>query len=1071
MGLTIYKASAGSGKTYTLAVEIIAVLLKQPDAYKHILAATFTNKAAGELKTRVINVLGLISQGKNEKGYLEKIRQKTGLSDQTIEKNAKRVLKKLLHDYSRFSVSTIDRFFNKILSSFLYEVNIRPDSEVSLDDDVLRKEAIDRLLSEFDVDTKLGEWLMNYARLNIQDEKSWNIRSSLEGESKTIASEGFLSREKTLEKFIQDRSELENYRNKVLEIMQTHDTTLMNMGKEAVQCVNNAGYSIDDFSNKKSGPVGFLMYLEKDGYRDINKRALAAVDEPMKCLTKDKMSDTSLVNFIETKIHPLLVRAVSYIRENEKEYFTAKVIYANINTFGVLLDINRELRHLCSERQVYFLFQMSQLLYDIVSIDNAMWVYEKMGSRYKHYFLDEFQDTSRMQWDIMKPLIEESLGSGGSNLVVGDVKQSVYRWRNGDWTLLSNEVEHYFPQADIKSLDWNFRSRRNIVRFNNHLMSALLPVFQQEINEKLNVDDSPEYNLANLYDQYLQKPSHKDTPYGYVQVNIMEKEDKNDDVNEKAMEGMIIEMKNLMDKGYAPGDMAVLVNTNKEGGRIAQRLMEENRNSNYDFPVVSPASLFLKENILIQIILSALQWIDHPENHIALAQLVFTYQSEICNNKDYTPQAEDNSELNLDRDLTKDLPPAFMALKDKLAGWPLYDLTENIIQWFNLNSHPEALAYLNAFQDHVLQFSQNNPVEISGFLNWFEKKAPKLEMPDSAGSIVISTIHKAKGLEFRFVFMPFTDWNITGNNKGNRIWVEPKTPPFNQLPLVIVNADSKLEKSHFSEDFREEKYNQFVDMLNKFYVAITRAEEGLYMWAPKTSGNAVLMNKLLLTAMENAGNSEGELKIKNWHDCFDNQVSRFELGEISPYQPDATTKKQEVIHQNDYPLSMPSNNMRYHHPGAFLDLEQDETIRKKTTRGSVCHAMLEKIRTIDDLEDAKTHMIRTGRITHEDAENLKQLLKKAMEKEPVKSWFQKGSTVINEKDILLGDGHYLKPDRVLVDDNTAIVIDYKFGKRHDKRYLEQVREYMQKLLEMGYKNVIGFIWYVFEDEVQEVASY
>ncbi len=1067
MGLTIYKASAGSGKTYTLAVEIIAVLLKQPDAYKHILAATFTNKAAGELKTRVVNVLSQLSKADKEKGYFDKIKEKTGFPEKVITQRAKLVLRKILHDYSRLSISTIDRFFNKILSSFLYEVNIRPDSEITLDDKVLREEALDKLLAGFDVNTKLGKWLMDYARLNIEDEKNWNIRNSLLDESETITKEGFLAREQELEKFIQDRSKLVNYRNDLLAIIKKHETELRNTGRKSQEILADSPYSLNDFSNNKSGPAGFLSSLAIKGFRDITGRAEKAVADPMKFLNKNKQSDDDLVHFVEEKLHPLLCYAVSYMQKHEKDYFSALAIYSNINSFGVLLDINHELRKLCRERHVYFTFQMAQMLYDIVSFDNAMWVYEKMGTRYLHYFLDEFQDTSRMQWDIIKPLLEESLGSDGSNLIVGDVKQSVYRWRNGDWTMLSHEVQTHFPQAQINSLNYNFRSRRDIVHFNNHLMSALLPVFQQNIDAELTGGDEPEFDLSALYDHYIQIPNKTEPPFGHVKIRFISS-DEQEDWHEKAMDEMISEMKILMDKGYSQGDMAVLVNKNKEGGILAQRLMEEDRSSEYNFPVVSPASLLLKENSLIQIILSALTWIDQPENNIALTQLVHTYQTEVLNNKNYIPDKDSNESLDIADAMTKDLPSAFVALKNNMAGWPLYDLTENIIQWFDLHKHSEGLAYLNAFQDHVLQFSQNNPVEISGFLTWFDKKTPKLEMPDSAGSIVISTIHKAKGLEFRFVFMPFTDWELTTSGKADRIWVEPNTSPFDQLPLMIVNADSKLDKSHFSKSYKVEKFNQRVDMLNKFYVAITRAEEGLFIWGPQKKGKS-RMHTFLQIAVENAGNGAGDNKIKNWNTCLNSEKTCFEFGDVPAYQPDAEQKKQAVLMLDVYPLSMPVNNMRYHHPGAFLDLREDETIRQKTNLGSVSHAILEQVQTIDDLSDSTEQLIREGRISHEKARELKQMLDLAMKKEPVRSWFRNNVTVINEQDILLEGGGFVKPDRVVVEGDRAEVIDYKFGKRNNKKYIEQVRGYMQKLLDMGYKHVKGYVWYVLEGEVQEVC--
>ncbi|MGM0650307.1 MAG: UvrD-helicase domain-containing protein, partial [Bacteroidota bacterium] len=838
MGLTVYKASAGSGKTYTLAVEYIAVLLRHPEAYNNILAATFTNKAAAELKSRVIKVLSLLSSGDHAEGYFTTLKDKTQMSDHDITRNAGIALKKILHDYSRFSVSTIDRFFNRILSSFMYEVNIRPDSEISLDDVVNREEALDELLINFDVSTPLGRWLMAYAKSKIEDEKNWNIRWELSNESKAITSETFLAREQMLGNLSQDKGKLEKYRDKIYGIIKKHEAEAQQTGKKARELIDGSAFSISDFSNTMNGPAGFLLRLQKEGFKKgITKRAAEATDDPLKFLTQSNQSRADLRQFVEEKLHPLLQHIVTYIENNEKDFYTAVAIASNINSFGVLLDINHELRKICSERQIYFPFQMAQLLHDIVSLDNALWVYEKIGTQYKHYLLDEFQDTSRMQWDILKPLLEESLGSGGETLIVGDVKQSIYRWRNGDWNMLSHEVEQQFPHGNQKSLKYNYRSRRDIVRFNNHLMDALIPVFQQHIDSKLNNDNQPEFDLTALYDQYIQTPNKTNSPFGHVKIRFPDGDGDNDENwKEKAMDEMVQEMTTLMDKGYSPGDMAVLVNKNTEAGQIAMRIMEEDKNSGYGFPVVSAASLLLKENNLVQVILSALAWIDQPDNHIALTQLVYTYQTEVLQNKDYKPRPEQSGDKAVADAMKQDLPTAFVSLKNKLAGWPLYDLTENIIQWFDLHKHQEAYAYLNAFQDQILQYSQNNPVEIASFLQWFDKKGPKLEMPDSAGSIVVSTVHKAKGLEFRFVFMPFTDWRLKTPGKTPRLWVEPEHSPFDEIPLVMVNASSDLEKSHFVDEYKEEEFNQHVDMLNKFYVAVTRAEEGLYIWAPPAKG-------------------------------------------------------------------------------------------------------------------------------------------------------------------------------------------------------------------------------------------
>ncbi|HKK67581.1 MAG TPA: 3'-5' exonuclease, partial [Bacteroidales bacterium] len=448
---------------------------------------------------------------------------------------------------------------------------------------------------------------------------------------------------------------------------------------------------------------------------------------------------------------------------------------------------------------------------------------------------DEFQDTSRMQWSILRPLLEESLASGGKTMIVGDVKQSIYRWRNGDWNLLSSQVEYDLPGVENKTLDFNFRSRPNIIRFNNHLTHAMIPLFQNAATG--GSEAIPDMDISKLYNAYRQTPSHTGEPFGEIKMHFIdEPDDEDDDWKQTALDEMVDEMKSLQDKGYSPGDMAVLTRKNDEAAAVALRLMKEDQQADYSFPVVSAASLKLTEHPAIQLLLSALKWIDNPDDHIALSALVHTWQIDILHNKTYQPGLINTDDQLLIERLMLDLPRAFQNQYQKLTAWPLYDLTENLIHWFGLDEKADAVAFLNAFQDNVLSYSERNPVEIAGFLNWFEQKDVKLDMPDTADAVVISTVHKAKGLEFRFLFMPYTDWPVS-NNKGSKLWVEPHNEPFNALPLVIVDAVKDLAKSQFVDEYQREVFNQHVDMLNILYVAVTRAEEGLYVWGPAFEPN------------------------------------------------------------------------------------------------------------------------------------------------------------------------------------------------------------------------------------------
>jgi ATP-dependent exoDNAse (exonuclease V) beta subunit len=1070
MGLKLYKASAGSGKTYTMAVEIIAVLLMHPDAYRHTLAITFTNKAAGELKTRVVSVLAMLADGDKSKGYYEKIQKKTGLPDHKILSNAKTALKFVLHDYSRLSISTIDRFFNRILASFSYELNIRPDSEISLDDDINREEALDELLSGFDINAQLGKWLLNYARTNIEDDKNWNIRDNLLKDSHAITKETFLDNERSLKLIYEDKSILEDYRETIFAIIESHNAALRTIGELAQQELLHAGLSISDFKYNKSGAVGFLLSL-RSGFRDITGRALDAVDEPMSMLTKTDQKNPDRVDLCANKLHPLLVKAVQYMQQHEQDYFTALAIKKDINSFGVLLDINQELRRICAERHIYFPAQMSQLLHEIVSLDNALFVYEKMGTRYKHYFLDEFQDTSGMQWSILRPLLEESLAGGGETMIVGDVKQSIYRWRNGDWNLLSSQVEKELPGVDNKTLDHNFRSRPNVIRFNNHLTHNLIPLFQNAAT----ADSEPtsEMNLSKLYDAYRQIPFNQDAPYGEVKFHfINDDKEEEKDWKQIALDEMVDEMKALQDKGYSPGDMAVLTRKNDEAAAVALRLMKEDQQTDYHFPVVSAASLKLTEHPAIQLLLEALRWIDNPDDHIALSAMVHTWQIDILNNKSYQPNLNTSGDYTLVELLIRDLPAPFQQQYQKLTAWPLYDLAENLIHWFKLDEKADAVAFLNTFQDNVLSYSERNPVEIAGFLKWFEQKNVKLDMPDAADAVVISTVHKAKGLEFRFVFIPMTDWPVI-NTRGAKLWVEPQTEPFNALPLVIVDAVKNLKRSHFVKEYQQEVFNQHVDMLNILYVAVTRAEEGLYLWGPtfesKNKSGPKRACDFLHLAISNATNPVEDANLLSGFDSyFDDENNVFHLGDV-PVNPESGKGEELGINLNNYNVNIRENSFRYHHPDAFLNLEQDEQIRHKTTAGSVCHAVLETVRTVDDIPEAIENVVRSGRISRAEAADYESLIENAVAGNPVRQWFDAEAHVINEQDILLPDGGFIKPDRVVLKNDKPVVIDYKFGKRKSQKSHEQVKHYMSALRDMGYDRVTGYIWYVFLQEVEEVT--
>ncbi|MEA1873594.1 MAG: UvrD-helicase domain-containing protein [Bacteroidota bacterium] len=1080
MSLRLYKASAGSGKTYQMAVEIVVLFLKNPDAYKHTLAITFTNKAAGELKTRIIDVLTYLSALNNKSDYLANVRKKLDFSDTQIQEQASHVLNLILHNYSRFSVSTIDKFFNRILTGFSYEVNIRPDSEISLDDKINREEALDEMLSDFDINEPLGKWLLEYTKQKLDDSKDWNIRKSILGESDAIAKEDFLTIEDELKHIAEDKTRLVKFRKTMHALVKKLEQGMKAISDRAEQVLDQSAFTILDFSHNVGGALGFIISLKDRYYFEIGTRAMDAYEDPETLISKGNKSNAALVDFAVTQIHPLIVEMLDYHRKTIPEYNTAKLILLSINDFGVFLDLNAALRKLCQERNIYFPSQMSQLLHEIVVKENAMFVYEKIGTRYLHFMLDEFQDTSRMQWDILKPLLQEGLSKGGEVMVVGDVKQSIFRWRNGDWNILSKEIETELPAENPISLHVNFRSRKNIVEFNNALIKRIIPAFNVNLAEVFETIPAA-MDLSKLYSDFEQTPNAKSAPYGYVQMEKLPAE-KDDDWRTAAMDAMVDEMHRLFSLGYSAGDMAVLTRKNKDAGEIAVRLMKEDQKAvnlpdAHRFPIVSADSLVLSEHPVIKCLLSAFNHIANPENLMALNQLVFSYQRDVLGNESYQPHPESDDKPSIEQALLSSLPDTYKAHYRDLSGSPLYDLTENLISIFGLQHLPQFYGYLTAFQDQINMFSQRNPADIIAFSDWFEKKAPKLALPEAADAIVISTLYKAKGLQYRFVFIPFLDWEINSMRFSTNLWLKPESPPFNEMPVVMVHYKKEMLTSHFKAAYQNEYYKRQVDMMNMFYVAITRAEEGLWLWLrdvkTKTKSKSKksyysYLDELLCDVVDINISEEVEstADFPNWDTLWDSEKNRFTFGEISVNEK----KKSDTnaIDLNEYPLNNRGQKLRYHHPDAFINLNQDEIIRNKISFGSIAHEILEQCVSADDLDAAVDNLVRKGRIEKMAAHDLKARLQQAIDMPEVRDWFYGDYQVMVEQEILFPDGSVRKPDRVMIRDNNVIVVDYKFGKKHNQRYEQQVRNYAKSLYEIGYEKVDAYIWYVFESEVLEV---
>ena len=1077
--LKIYKASAGSGKTYQLAKEFLELLFSDPGNYKYIMAVTFTNKATAEMKSRILNSLFSLANDKKPE-FLHGLMKHTGKKEDEIRSEATMLLTFILNDFSHFNITTIDSFFQKIIRSFAFEAGLPTNLRIELETEYILKESIETILKELDVhgNEDLKKWILSQAFTKLREKGDWKITNEMLLLGKEIFKEEFQKLTPEMTKKIKDKPSLDSYKSSLHDIVERFETSVTQTAQKGIGIMQQYGITWDDLKEKSRSPLKIFEKIIKSNNlpNDVTGiTRLYGIEAPEDIQnTKNSQARNQVVENSFRDGLGETIRGLIRIYKNEKEdYFTAKAILNNISSYGILTDISETVKRLSREQNIFLLSDANQLLHKIIDNNDTPFIYEKAGTRYRHYMIDEFQDTSDMQWSNFRPLISNSLSENNKSLVVGDVKQSIYRWRNSDWKLLNNYIQHDFanPGVTIKTLTTNWRSFEKIINFNNFIFTQSANVLQTNFirsvrneNPDLALDEELSSMITSAYRDVEQTVSKNGQDRGgYVNLQFL-KSQNNDEYAEEVLPLLCEKIDLLTDAGYEYKDMCILVRTRDEGKLISEYLLGK---TGTRYPVISDETLVLESSPAVSAVINMLKYIQDTDNEVLKAYIKLNLP-HLDSEALFTSDSLSAHILSLPD------PPEFtgkLTALSELKGKPLFEMTEAVIRLLPDRIQQEQASYIRELLNRVQEFISTASVNLSDFLEWWDDKGntSSISIPEGQNAIKIMTVHKAKGLEFKTVILPFCHWVLDKKRYDSLIWCEPDRAPFNELDLVPVSYTSKLIHSRFVSEYINERLLQYIDNLNLLYVAFTRAKETLIAIGMKKETKSGQGKKeatlttiadLLVQAITSslAGLPEKDY-VKDF--LWDDTAMSFTYGNIPAQKKE---KEQKSVSSLKTFRTIPfGKRIKIHSDSSSLEPDILEHYR---IHGKLMHLLFEKIKTVSDIEPAIDSLIFEGKLVSGSKQELKSKIEDLLSSPPFNDWFGPGYKVMTEAPILQKNGT-ARPDRVMIKDGKVVVIDYKFGKMKSEKYRKQVKHYMGLISKMGYNDVEGYLWYLNEKSLLE----
>ena len=1080
--LTIYKASAGSGKTFTLSVEYIKLLIKDPQSYRSTLAVTFTNKATEEMKLRILSQLyGIWKLLPDSKSYIDKIKEDLDVTEEYMSERAGIALHNIVHNYSYFRIETIDSFFQSVLRNLARELDLTANLRIELNDYQIERNAVDELINSLDENSELLTWIMEYIRENMDDDKDWNVIGNIKRFGENIFREYYKTNSKKLNERLLEEGFFKQYTTKLRQMRNEAEVEMQNEAAQFFDALNHNGIEIDDLNNGKNGPAGYFIKIKKGIYNNtiVTKRLQKVLDEGSESSWVKQKSSKETQDIVRelanSTLTPLVHHAEDVRQKNWYIYGSAVLTLRHLNQLRLLNSIENKVRMMNVEQNRFLLSDTHTLLHSLIRDTDSPFIFEKIGNYLENIMIDEFQDTSTVQWQNFKVLLEECMSHGEQqgNLIVGDVKQSIYRWRSGDWRMLNN-IEREFPylnsMLNVCSLDTNYRSSRRVITFNNAFFKRASELEYADQKSSTPDTSSPE-QLKKAYSDVAQKvPSFRDN-HGYVSINLLPNEDYRQQALQKTAEAVSL----LLDSGANYSDIAILVRSND----IIQLIAEFFANELPDVKIVSDEAFRLDSSVSVNIIVNAMLWLTHPDNILAKAYIAKAYQTYVLKKS----EQETNKLLATAEGIDSALPCALIDKRNDLLTMPIFELAEQIYTLFNIGNIKGEDAYLYAFYDALTDFIANNTADIDSFVEeWNDSIAEKTIQASAIDGIRIITIHQSKGLEFEHVVIPFCDWTL---EKGNTIWCTPQVEPYNELPLIPVDfSASQMKGTIYEFDYNEEHLQNCVDNLNLLYVAFTRAASSLFVIAQRgTPSSRSYIVEQAITDIKLEGSSlDGDPSDKK-------AELLFSYGELEIVETKAKKKSDNIftpeVENMNVDMATFSNKVEFKQSNKSRDFvadddeNTDDDDRKQLSyikTGKILHYLFSTINTTDDIDTSLAQLEMDGLIEESDTniKRLRDMLHKRFSNRQVADWFSSRWTLFNECTILDYDAatdtvREHRPDRVMKDEKTGevVIVDFKFGSPRPE-YVEQVNRYKALTQNMGYPNVKGYLWFVYSNRIEEV---
>lgn len=1065
----VYKSSAGSGKTYTLVKEYLKIVLPQPEKMRHILAITFTNAAAAEMKSRILEELGNLSSLANNAGntkarnllnqILAEYKDEGTIHprENQLIANAGDILTNILHNYSEFSVSTIDSFVHRIVRTFAFDLRIPVNFEIELDAESLLNKAVDMLISRAGSDPKLTELLIRFILNQADEDKDLRIETSIGNLAKTLMDEDstpFIEKLKdlSLDEFLVIQHDI----SAKIKVFENH---AKKKASEAMALIQSYQLTQEAFYY---GSKGIFSYLLKLSEGDISG-SIAPNSYVKKTLEDDKWYGGKLDDITKSSIDSIKIQLQGICEEIMGQsgqylanYQLLKAVSQNLFPLGVLNEVQRVLEEIKAENVLLHISDFNRKISAIVAEQPVPFIYERIGERYQHYMIDEFQDTSILQWQNLLPLVENGLSTGNLSLVVGDGKQAIYRWRNGD-------VEQFIRLPELpkgihsinrdqwqatlernhqpRTLGTNFRSRQVIVDFNNRFFEMAKDSLSQEM-QRIYLGQKQDFR--------------KDAIGGYVEIAFLEKE-ADQDYFDLTLEKIGETIQRLREAGHPFSDVTILCRSNPKGSLVARYLLRN------QVPVISSESLLLNQSEEVIFFTAILKLLINRHDAVAAAEMLEYLLSnqwistagnlhEALQAVGLFPAPSGSGSIDWHQPIETLLAQNKVSFRfSDLNYLNLYDICENITRCFFSRKEPNP--FVTFFMDAVFEYSGKNSLAIADFLQWWEESGKKysLVVPQGLNAVQVMTIHKAKGLQFPVVIFAFADMGIKATKEGQ--WIEPEHPDLKDLKAVWLKiSKSGLANTPFQNLYQEEMERSAIDMLNMAYVAMTRPKDKLFIItkvpSQKTNDRHPLQQLLADFLKENQMWAEGQ--------------TGFVMGKFENNEAALIVYETEVFYSRLLSRSWTAAlRMR------SIQQERGVASAGQRERGKLLHRAMEQILTTAHIGPVLARMRAEGEIDQAIEMEWKERISEMLSLEKLAPCFEPEAKVKAEAGLFDENGNFYRPDRVVLLKDRTVVIDYKTGKEYPS-HREQIETYGKLLESMGYPAVEKMLLYLDDYKLKTV---